>query len=136
MISSRDTPRRMIVDFHCHYGPEFFRYREYRMDLQTLISGMDARGISRAVLSSAGEYAAYENVEGNSNVAAAIRHFPNRFIGFTTINPWTRAKGLDELKRASRNLDFADWSYIPFCKALKRTIRLCFRLSKRRWQRT
>jgi len=52
---------RVIFDFHCHYSPAFFRYREYRMDLDRSCRGMDAHSISHAVLSAAGEYAAYAN---------------------------------------------------------------------------
>lgn len=90
----------MIVDFHCHYSPAFFRYREYRMDLDALVRGMDDYGIDRAVLSAAGEYAAYSNIEGNSAIGNATRSGVERFIGFATINPWMRANGVDELKRS------------------------------------
>lgn len=90
----------MIFDFHCHYSPSFFRYREYRMDLDSLIADMDRHGIGGAVLSAAGEYAAYETGQGNRFVADAARRFPERFVGFATINPWSRARGIEELRRA------------------------------------
>jgi uncharacterized protein len=90
----------MIFDFHCHYSPNFFRYREYRMDLDALVAEMDQHSIARAVLSAAGEYAAYSTTEGNATIAAAVRRFPGRFVGFATINPWSRAAGVEALRRA------------------------------------
>src|SRR5204863_6150547 len=90
----------MIVDFHCHYSPEFFRYREYRMDLDRLVDTMDRHDVTQAVLSPAGEYAAYATSEGNASVAAAVRRFPARFIAFVTVNPWSRAGGIEALRRA------------------------------------
>jgi len=90
----------MIFDFHCHYSPQFFRYREYKMDLDALVGELDRHGIGHAVLSAAGEFAAYSTAEGNAAIGAAVRRFENRFTGFATINPWSRAAGIDELKRA------------------------------------
>lgn len=49
----------MIIDFHCHYNPEFFRYREYRMDVDALAGIMDRHGITQAMHSPAGEFAAF-----------------------------------------------------------------------------
>lgn len=91
----------MIVDFHCHYSPAFFRYREYRMELAKLVDEMDRHGIARAVLSPAGEFAAYATDEGNAAIGEAVRRFPDRFIAFASINPWSRARGVDALKRAA-----------------------------------
>ena len=89
----------MILDLHCHYRPEFFRYREYRMDLDCLVDAMDRHQISRAALSPAGEFAAYSTSEGNRAVAAAVRRFPARFLAFATVNPWARASGIEEMRR-------------------------------------
>lgn len=98
------------------------------MDLGGLMTGMDAHSISHAVLSSAGEYAAYDNVEGNSNVAAAVRQFPHRFIGFTTINPWTRARGLDELKRCRQEFGFRGLVIHPILQGFEANDPLVFPL--------
>jgi hypothetical protein len=72
----------MIFDFHCHYSPEFFRYRDYRMDLDALIAEMDRHCVARAVLGPAGEYAAYATDQGNAFVRDATRRFPSRFVSF------------------------------------------------------
>src|SRR5712664_3935876 len=96
----------MIFDFHCHYSPAFFRYRDYRMNLEALLRAMDENGIGRAVLSAAVEYAAYSNSAGNATIADAVRRYPDRFTGFATINPWTRAKGIEELNRCGKEYGF------------------------------
>lgn len=90
----------MILDFHCHYSPSFFRYREYRMEIDALAGDMDRHGIGQAVLSAAGEYAAYDTGAGNRFIADAVLRYPERFIGFATINPWARHAGVEALRRA------------------------------------
>ena len=97
----------MIVDFHAHYSPSFFRYREYRLETGRLLKEMDAHGIGRAILSPAGEYAALRNREGNRMVAEAVREHRERFLGFAAINPWWRAEALDEVRRAREEHGFA-----------------------------
>ena len=82
----------MIFDFHCHYSPEFFRYRDYRMDLDALIAEMDRHYVARAVLGPAGEYAAFATDEGNAFVRDAARRFPSRFVAFAPTDPWGRTR--------------------------------------------
>ncbi len=97
----------MILDFHCHFSRSFFRYREYRMDLDSLLAEMDRHGVSRAVVCSAGEFAALRNREGNDEIAWAVGAAPDRLIGFATVNPWLRADGVGELRRAREALGLA-----------------------------
>jgi len=80
----------MIVDFHCHFSRSFFRFREYRMNAEALLREMDNHGVTRAVVSAAGEFAAYWNTRGNDDIAVLAQRFPERVIGFATINPWMR----------------------------------------------
>ena len=94
----------MIFDLHCHFSAAFFRYREYRMNAEDLLRAMDEHGVERAVVSSAGEFAAHWNRPGNDEIAALVRRFPQRFVGFATINPWMRAAARDELRRARDTL--------------------------------
>jgi uncharacterized protein len=90
----------MIIDSHCHYSPAFFRYREYRMALDDFVATLDRHEIARAALGPAGEYAAYSTDAGNAFVVEAARRFPDRFVPFATVNPWTRAAGVEALRRA------------------------------------
>ena len=118
----------MILDFHCHYSPAFFRYREYTMSTDELIRGMDQHSIEHAVLSAAGEFAAYSNVEGNTAVAEVVRSYPGRFTGFATVNPWLRSKGIDELKRAKDHLGFAGLVIHPILQGFEANDPLVFPL--------
>jgi uncharacterized protein len=121
----------MIIDSHCHYSPAFFRYREYRMDLDALVSEMDRYGIAYAILSAAGEFAAYATAEGNSAVAAAARRFPERFIGFATINPWSRASGVEALARAHEDYGFTGLVLHPILQGFEANDPLVFPLVER-----
>jgi predicted TIM-barrel fold metal-dependent hydrolase len=118
----------MIVDFHCHYSPAFFRYREYRMDLDALIAEMDHHQIGQAVLSAAGEYAAYSTAEGNAAIADSVRRFPDRFIGFATINPWSRASGVEVLKRTREEYGFTGLVLHPILQGFEANDPLVFPL--------
>jgi len=117
-----------IFDFHCHYSPAFFRYREYRMDQDELIAQMDRHGIARAVLSPAGEFAAYATDEGNAFVGAAVHRAPERFTGFATINPWSRGAGVEALRRAHGNYAVAGLVLHPILQGFEANDPLVFPL--------
>jgi predicted TIM-barrel fold metal-dependent hydrolase len=118
----------MIIDFHCHYSPAFFRYREYRMELDALVGEMDRHGIGQAVLRAAGEYAAYATAEGNAAIFPAVCRFPERFIGFATINPWARASGVEALKRAREEYGFSGLVLHPILQGFEANDPLVFPL--------
>jgi predicted TIM-barrel fold metal-dependent hydrolase len=118
----------MIFDFHCHYSPSFFRYREYVMDLDSLLADMDRHGIGRAVLSAAGEYAAYDTAAGNAFVAGAQQRYPARFIGFATVNPWQRGAGIEALKRAHSEQGIAGLILHPILQGFEANDPLVFPL--------
>lgn len=118
----------MIIDFHCHYSPAFFRYREYRMELDALVATMDQHAVTQAVLSPAGEYAAYSTAEGNAAVYDAVQRFPERFVGFASINPWSRAKGIEELRRARSEYGFAGLVLHPMLQGYEANDPLVFPL--------
>jgi predicted TIM-barrel fold metal-dependent hydrolase len=90
-----------ILDFHCHFSHEFFRFREYRMEPRQLLGEMDRHGVDRAVVSAAGEFAAYAVTEGNSEINQLVLAHPDRFIGFCTVNPWMRGRATDEINRTA-----------------------------------
>jgi predicted TIM-barrel fold metal-dependent hydrolase len=121
----------MIVDFHCHYSRAFFRFREYRMQGEDLVREMDRHGVSRAVVSAAGEFAAYWNVRGNDDVAMLAGRFPTRVIGFSTINPWMRAKALDELRRSRELLGLTGLVLHPMLQGFEANDPLVFPLVER-----
>lgn len=118
----------MTIDFHCHYSPTFFRYREYHMDVESLLATMDEYGISQAVLGPAGEYAAYRTSQGNASVADAVRRYPQRFLGFASINPWSRAEGIEELRRAHDSYGFRGLVLHPILQGFEANDPLVFPL--------
>ncbi len=118
----------MILDFHCHYSPTFFRYREYRMDIEHVVAELDRHGVSQAVLSAAGEFAAYATAEGNAAVADAARRFAGRFVGFATVNPWARAAGIEALRRAHGEHGFTGLVIHPILQGFEANDPLVFPL--------
>src|SRR5579859_6424068 len=122
----------MIIDFHVHYSPSFFRYREYHLHPDEILARMDSHGVAQAVLSAAGEYVAIRNAEGNAAVAGAVRLYPGRLIGFAAINPWWRARGVDELKRAHEEYGFAGLVIHPILQGFEANDPLVFPLVDRK----
>ncbi|MCW5981041.1 MAG: amidohydrolase [Bryobacteraceae bacterium] len=118
----------MIVDFHCHFSHSFFRYREYEMTVESLLAEMDRNAVGRAVISPAGEFAAVRNREGNNQVADAVRSAPDRFIGFAAVNPWTRADGVAELRRARDELGLTGLVIHPMLQGFEANDPLAFPL--------
>jgi len=88
------------------------------------------------VLSAAGEYAAYSNADGNTTIAEAVRRYPDRFTGFATINPWTRSRGIEELRRCREQYGFIGLVIHPILQGFEANDPLVFPLveaaSKRR----
>jgi predicted TIM-barrel fold metal-dependent hydrolase len=121
----------MIVDFHCHYSRSFFRFREYRMNAEALLREMDNHGVTRAVVSAAGEFAAYWNTRGNDDIAVLAQRFPERVTGFATINPWMRAKGIEELRRSRELLGLAGLVLHPMLQGFEANDPLVFPLVER-----
>ncbi len=121
----------MIVDFHCHFSRSFFRFREYRMNAEALLREMDNHGVTRAVVSAAGEFAAYWNIRGNDDIAVLAQRFPERITGFATINPWMRGKGLQELRRSRELLGLTGLVLHPMLQGFEANDPLVFPLVER-----
>lgn len=109
----------MIIDFHCHYNSRFFRYREYRLSAEELIAAMDQHGVTRAIVTPAGEYQALRHAEGNAEVFRLARSRPERILGFAAINPWTCVAGQEELRRAKEDYGFAGLTLHPMLQGFE-----------------
>jgi len=74
-----------IIDAHAHLG-RFPSIHAAHGDAEGLLASMDRIGIATACLSSfqalGGDYR-----RGNDGVAAAVRRYPGRFLGYAVINP-------------------------------------------------
>lgn len=86
----------MIIDGHCHIGEGL------RQTLTTdeLICQMDQNRVDRAVVCPFDRYLTVFNREGNELVSAAVKRYPDRLIGFASVNPWFGQTAKVELQRA------------------------------------
>ena len=71
------------------------------MSAGALLAEMDRHGVQRAVVSAAGEFAAYYVRDGNTEIEQLVSSHSDRFVGFCTVNPWMRSAAIDEVHRAS-----------------------------------
>lgn len=85
----------VVIDAHCHLGVGLTCSRS----ADDLLREMDANGVSRAVIVPVDRFLAVDNSEGNDQILAAARSYPERFIPFTTANPWFGDRARAELKR-------------------------------------
>lgn len=83
----------MIIDAHNHIG----RRKGYQFLGEDLIEHMDEAGIDKAVI-----FSFPERID-NDYIANSMRQFPDRFIGFCTVNPWDDGAEV-ELHRCIRDL--------------------------------
>jgi predicted TIM-barrel fold metal-dependent hydrolase len=98
------------------------------MSLDALIADAERNCVAKAVISSAGEWAAYSTREGNAEIAAAVRRFPDRLAGFATINPWSRASGIEDLRRARGEYGFPGLVLHPILQGFEANDPLVFPL--------
>lgn len=88
-------------DCHGHLGGRFSHYHVPGGSIRETVAEMDRLGVEKAcVFSLAGVLG--DEILGNDVVAAAVRAYPDRFIGFTLLNPHRgRDDMLRELERCS-----------------------------------
>ena len=106
-------PEKMtFYDVHGHLGENNAHYHVPGSSLNNVVGEMDRLGLSKVcVMSFAGVYS--DEIFGNDIVADAISRFPDRFIGFTLLNPNRgRKEMLKELQRG-RKLGMRGIKLIP-----------------------
>lgn len=90
----------LVIDAHAHLG----LMRDYHVphpEARDLVAYMDRYGLGQAcIFAFAGVSSDY--VYGNDLVAAAVRAFPARFIGYTTLNANYPEDLIPELERGER----------------------------------
>ena len=62
-----------------------------------------------AVLCPMGANIVCKNQEGNELISNAIKKYPERFIGFASVNPWFGKEAIYELKKKHQRFRFI-WS--------------------------
>jgi len=97
------VPRReRFWDCHGHIGGKACHYHLPDADLRSTVAEMDRQGVEKVCLFSiAGVFS--DEVHGNDLVAQAVREYPDRFVGFTLLNPHRGAEAMRrELERGAR----------------------------------
>lgn len=84
-----------VIDSHCHVGQGVRK----RLAAEELLRRMDAHGVERAVITTVDQFVAVRNREGNDEIVAAVRRWPDRFWGMAAVSPWYQQEAVDELNR-------------------------------------
>jgi len=82
-------------DCHGHLGGRFSHYHIPGGSLEQTVAEMERLGVEKACVFGFSGVTSDER-HGNDAVAEAVRRFPDRFVGFTTLNPH---RGPDEMLR-------------------------------------
>lgn len=90
----------LIIDAHVHLGP-YDRFRIPYNDAHGMIVSMDRIGIDKACIFSIVACDA-DYRRGNDMVAEAVGLYPDRFLGFATIDPNDPERVVEELERCAR----------------------------------
>lgn len=91
-----------VLDAHTHIGGTSKWYHLPDASTEGMVVEMDRIGVDQAItFSFAG--ATSDFVYGNDTVAAEVRKYPERFVGFATVNPHYHADMKQELERCKAN---------------------------------
>ena len=93
-----------IVDAHMHLGP-YGPFHVAQEDAAGMIREMDRLGIRQGWISSHASISA-DALWGNDEVAAAVRAYPDRFLGFVVVDPNYPDEALPELERRLDSPEF------------------------------
>jgi predicted TIM-barrel fold metal-dependent hydrolase len=85
-----------FVDVHCTIGQD----QDVPLEVEQLLPIMDQYGIEKVVLSPPHKHIVVDNHIGNDMIIALTRQFPDRFMGYASVNPWYGEKAELELRRA------------------------------------
>lgn len=108
----------MIIDFHTHlFPPDFTTNRRKYLDrdltfasmysndrstqatVEKLISNMNHVGIDKSVIMGIGWSDMQVAIESNNYIADVVAKFPDRLIGFCSVNPRWGRKAVSEIER-------------------------------------
>lgn len=85
----------MVVDIHCTLGPT----ATSSMDVDTLLSIMDANGVDRAIVGLGEAWLAARERPGNNWLISTVGRYSGRLGGYVTANPWRGSRAIGELER-------------------------------------
>ena len=110
----------MIIDAHCHILPDRFAQHHDRLRAQDatfaalfpdsnprmanakkLVAAMDRSGVDRAVIMGMGWVSQELAVEANDYIIQSIASYPDRLIGFCSVNPAWGDEATSEIRRCA-----------------------------------
>lgn len=101
----------LVIDAHAHLGP-YDRFRIPHSDAAGMVETMDRIGIDKscifAVVACGPDYR-----RGNDMVGEAVAQFPDRLIGFVTIDPNDPGRVVSELERCAANFPVRGIKFHP-----------------------
>jgi len=85
-----------IFDAHITLGPSQY----FDINPDTVLQLMDQNNIEKALISPSDQWMAVDNTIGNRKIAKYVNDWPERFLGYASVNPWYGEKACLELERA------------------------------------
>ena len=92
----------MIIDIHSHMGDPWYAYWKKNVHVEDHLASMDKYGIEKRCVSWWQPHNAPD--EGNVKIAEVVRKYPDRFMGFSVINPRWHRGAVDEVVKAKNEL--------------------------------
>lgn len=87
-----------VMDSHCHLGP-IGRMRMLDSSAESLVRAMDRMGVAKAVATACPACADGQIERGNDRVIEAVQRFPDRLLGYFSVNPQYPREAERELER-------------------------------------
>lgn len=103
-----------IIDAHCHMGP-YMAFYIPDPSPAGMLRVMDRVGIDMACVTPHMAACGSDYVMGNDEVLAAMRAYPDRFLGYCTVNPNYPREMQGELERCFAQRGFVGIKIHPFC---------------------
>ncbi|MDR2572287.1 MAG: amidohydrolase family protein [Oscillospiraceae bacterium] len=102
-----------IIDEHCHLG---FFGGQYMggVSPEAMLAEMDSLGVDIAILSHSMAIIS-DFTKGNDLVFEAVNNYPDRFLGYCTVNPLYPDEMLFELERCAANPGIKGIKLHPYC---------------------
>ena len=103
----------LIIDEHAHLGPYGGNYSR-DPSAESLIADMDSQGITKAVVSHMMSLSSDYRL-GNDKIMAVLDKYPDRFLGYCTINPLYSDEVEAELIRCFQHPGMVGIKLHPWC---------------------
>jgi hypothetical protein len=92
---------KVIIDFHCHVGIKESMWGRWENDGKSQVKAMDKYGIDIAAIYAVPSLLATveQFQKENEFILNAVKQFPDRLVGFCTINPLHEKKALQQIEQ-------------------------------------